>query len=179
MAVKIPAAPYTAVMECGDPATESVEVEKVATPGFAPFKVPVPSVTAPSLKVTIPAGAPPLAGVTVAVNVTDEPYTDEVAEELTVVVVLTGLIVNVCAFEVPPPSVGFTTVMLAVPGAAISATVIVAVSCVGETKVVVRAEPFQSTTELETKLVPFTVRVKLVPPATSMSARCSWSSGPD
>jgi len=70
---KIPAAPYTAVMECGDPATESVLVENVAIPGFAPFKVPVPSVVAPSLKVTVPDGAPPLAGVTVAVNVTELP----------------------------------------------------------------------------------------------------------
>lgn len=61
------------MMECGEPATESVLVENVATPGFAPFRVPVPSAVAPSLKVTVPVGGPPAAGVTVAVNVTEFP----------------------------------------------------------------------------------------------------------
>jgi hypothetical protein len=50
-----------------------VLVEKVATPGFAPFKEPVPSVLDPSLKVTVPEGGPPEAGVTVAVKVTALP----------------------------------------------------------------------------------------------------------
>ena len=162
---KIPAAPYTAVMEWGEPETESVLVENVATPGFAPFNIPVPNVFVPSLKVTVPVGAPPLAGVTVAVNVTDDPYTDEVAEELTVVVVLTGLMVNVCAFEVPPPGTGFTTVIDAVPTAAISAAVIVDVTEELETNPVARAEPLKSTTDPETKFVPLTVTMKLAPPA--------------
>ena len=70
---KLLSPPYTAVMECTEPATESVLVENVATPGFAPFRFPVPSVTAPSLNVTVPVGGPPAAGVTVAVKVTEFP----------------------------------------------------------------------------------------------------------
>jgi len=57
-------------MECGEPETESVDVEKVAMSGLPPFKVPVPSVVAPSLKVTLPVGMPLAVDVTVAVNVT-------------------------------------------------------------------------------------------------------------
>ncbi len=51
-------------------------------------------------------------------------------------------------------------VMAAVPGNAVSAAVIAAVSCVALTKVVGRGEPFQLTTIPLTKLVPFTVSVK-------------------
>ena len=39
-----------------------------------------------------------------------------------------GLIVNVCAFEVPPPGAGFTTVIDAVPTAATLAAGTMAVS---------------------------------------------------
>jgi hypothetical protein len=46
-----------------------------------------------------------------------------------------------------------------------SAALIAAVSCVALTYVVVRFVPFHLTTELEMKLVPFTVRVKATPPA--------------
>jgi len=53
------------VIEC-DPAV-SVDVLKVALP---PLSVPVPSVVLPSLNVTVPVAAE---GVTVAVNVTDDP----------------------------------------------------------------------------------------------------------
>jgi antibiotic biosynthesis monooxygenase (ABM) superfamily enzyme len=73
--------------------------------------------------------------------------------------------VNVCAFEVPPPGVGFTTVTCAVPLVATSAAGTTAVSCVEETKVVVRAEPFQFTFDVEMKFVPFTVRVNWALPA--------------
>ena len=48
-------------------------VAKVATPGFAPFRVPVPMAEAPCMKVTVPVGALPEAGVTVAVKVTELP----------------------------------------------------------------------------------------------------------
>jgi hypothetical protein len=51
------------------------------------------------------------------------------------------------------------TVIDADPAEAISENGMVAVSCVALTKAVPRAEPFQSTTEPFTKLVPFTVRV--------------------
>lgn len=79
---------------------------------------------------------------------------------LSELIVGTGLlIVNVTAFEIPPPGAGLTTVMDTVPPVAILAAGTVAVSCVEETKVVVSAEPLQLTVEVETKFVPFTVRV--------------------
>jgi hypothetical protein len=74
-----------------------------------------------------------------------------------------GLIVNVCAFEAGPEE--FLTVIDAVPGAATLAAGTIAVSCVAETNVVVRAEPFHKTVEVELKLVPFTVKVNEPLPA--------------
>ena len=81
--------------------------------------------------------------------------------------VITGaaLIVNVCALDVPPPGLGFTTVIDAVPAVATREAGTVAVSCVEETKLVARGAPFQFTVELETKLVPFTVKMKSALPA--------------
>jgi hypothetical protein len=76
-----------------------------------------------------------------------------------------ALIVNVCAPDVPPPGAGVNTVTDAVPAVAMSAAEIAAWSCVALTKAVVRADPFQRTTEVATKLLPVTVRVKLAPPA--------------
>jgi hypothetical protein len=78
---------------------------------------------------------------------------------------LAALMVNVFAEEVPPPGVGLTTVTLAVPADAMSVAGIAAVSCEAETYVVVRANPFHRTDELEIKPVPVTVRVKAGPPA--------------
>ncbi len=72
---------------CGLPETDSAEVLNVATPALS---VPVPSVIAPSLNVTVPV-AVPLPGdtaATVAVNVTDWPDTDGLIEDTRVVVVL-------------------------------------------------------------------------------------------
>ena len=60
------------------------EIAKVATP---PLSVPVPRVTPPSLKVTVPVGVP-LAGAvaaTVAVKVTDCPKTEGFADDVTAV----------------------------------------------------------------------------------------------
>jgi hypothetical protein len=81
--------------------------------------------------------------------------------------VITGVlaIVNVCALDVPPPGLGFTTVMDAVPAVATRDAGTMAVSCVEETKVVASAVPFQFTVEVETNLVPFTVKVKSALPA--------------
>jgi hypothetical protein len=73
--------------------------------------------------------------------------------------------VKVCAFDVPPPGVGFTTMTDAVPASAMSAAVIVTVTVVEETKVVLRAEPFQSAVDDALKFVPVMVSVKLFPPA--------------
>jgi hypothetical protein len=74
-------------------------------------------------------------------------------------------VVNVSALEVPPPGAGVKTVTIAVPTVAISGAVIAACRLVPETKVVVRGEPFQRTTEEEVKLEPVTVRVKAAEPA--------------
>lgn len=57
---------------------ESEEVENVATP--LPFKALVPNEVVPSMNVTEPVGVPPVP-VTVAVNVTDAPAAEGLAEE--------------------------------------------------------------------------------------------------
>ena len=75
-----------------------------------------------------------------------------------------ALIVNDTALDVPPEP-GLVTVTVAVPAVAISAAAIAAVNCVALTKVVVLAAPLNFTTEVETKPVPFRVRVKAAPPA--------------
>src|SRR5438105_4311334 len=75
-------------------------------------------------------------------------------------------IVNVLAFETLPS--GFATMTSALPAAAISEAAIEAVSCVALTNVVVRALPFQRTTEPLTKLPPFTVNVKAGLPAVAL-----------
>ena len=72
-------------------------------------------------------------------------------------------IVNVIPIDVPPQ--GFTTVIEGVPVVAIREAGTVAVSCVGETNVVTSAVAFQFTVEVETKFVPFTVKVNCGPPA--------------
>ena len=73
--------------------------------------------------------------------------------------------VNACAFDVPPPGPGFTTVIDPVPAVATSAAGTVAVSCVDETNVVASDVAFPFTVDVETKLVPFTVKVKPPLPA--------------
>ncbi len=77
--LSLPSPPYAAVIEC-EP-TANVEVLYVAVPLL---NVPVPRVVLPSLNVTVPVA---VEGVTMAVNVTEEPYADGFAEEATVVVV--------------------------------------------------------------------------------------------
>jgi hypothetical protein len=54
------------------------------------LRVPVPSVVLPSLKVTVPVAVD---GVTVAVKVSDAPYVDGFADEVTAVVVFALLTV--------------------------------------------------------------------------------------
>ena len=76
-------------------------------------------------------------------------------------------IVKETAFDIPPGA-GFVTVTVAVPAVAISAAVIAAVNCVALTKVVVLAAPLNFTTDVDTKPVPLTVRVKAAPPALAL-----------
>ncbi len=71
---------------------------------------------------------------------------------------------KVRALEVPPPGAGLNTVTEAVPAVAMSAAVIDALNWVEETYVVVRFDPFQRTTELDLKPLPFTVNVNAAPP---------------
>src|SRR3989449_9165664 len=78
------------------------------------------------------------------------------------------LMVNVSAPEVPPPGVGENTVTDAVPAVATSLAGIAACNCVPLTNVVVRAPPFQRTTDPLTKFVPFTVSVNDAAPAVAM-----------
>jgi hypothetical protein len=78
----------------------------------------------------------------------------------------TGLTtVKLTALDVPPPGVGVKTVIANVPRLAVSAAVIIAVSCVLLTNVVTRLLPANLTTELPAKFEPFTVRVKSPRPA--------------
>ena len=76
-----------------------------------------------------------------------------------------AVVTKFCAADVPPPGAGLVTVTGKVPTVAISEAGITAVSWLADTNVVVRAEPFQLTTEEATKLDPFTVKVKPEVPA--------------
>ena len=78
------------------------------------------------------------------------------------------LMEKLSVLEVPPPGAGLDTLTFAVPADAMSAAVIVAVSCVTPTKLVVRDWPFHSTLDPFTKFVPFTVNVKAAPPAVAL-----------
>jgi hypothetical protein len=82
-----------AVMVCEPSASD--DVVNVAMP--EPFSVPVPSVAAPSLNVTVSPlpeviGVPPL--LTVAVKVTDWPYADGFAEDVRAAVVVPWITVR-------------------------------------------------------------------------------------
>jgi hypothetical protein len=76
-------------------------------------------------------------------------------------------IVKLTAFEGPPPGLGLLTVTLAVPAVSISPAEMEAVNFLELLKVVVRSDPFHCTLAAETKLEPFTVRVKPGSPATA------------
>jgi hypothetical protein len=88
-----------------------------------------------------------------------------------------GSIMRFNAFEVPPPGVGVKTLTAAVPAVAMSAAEMAALSCVLLTKVVGRSAPFQRTTELLMKRVPFTVKVKAGPPAVTLSGESEIMNG--
>jgi len=78
----------------------------------------------------------------------------------------TGLLIRKnTKFESPPPGVLLNTSTFAEHAVARSAALILAVNWMGDTYVVVRANPFQRTVDVPTKPVPFTVRVKAGDPA--------------
>jgi hypothetical protein len=95
--------------------------------------------------------------------------------------VKTGLVIEKnCVFDVPPPGVGFTTVTNAVPAAATSEALMVAVSLSLFWKEVERELPFQFTTAPCTKPVPSTVNVNPALPGALLSgksARWMWGTG--
>src|SRR5579863_4896106 len=77
-------------------------------------------------------------------------------------------------FDVPPPGAGFTTVTDAVPIAAMSEARMLAVILSELSNVVVRAEPFQLTTDPATKPAPFTVSVNPAPPGAAALGESGW-----
>jgi hypothetical protein len=125
--------------------------------------------TMPFTAQTTPIAGAPFA--TEAINgVTDAPVATNTGEKGGWVIVKAGvgLMVNVMAFDVPPPGAGFTTVTLAVPAVWMSSALTEVANWVLLTKVVVQLPPFHCTCELGTKFVPFTVRMKATPPAKAL-----------
>lgn len=86
-------------------------------------------------------------------------------------------IVNIAAFDVPPPGVPLNTVILAVPALAISEELTVAVNCVALIYVVVSAVPFHFIVELLIKSVPVTVSVKAGSPAVTLAGAIAVITG--
>jgi hypothetical protein len=87
------------------------------------------------------------------------------------------LIVNVRAPEVPPPGVGFVTVIDAVPAVAMSLAGTVAVKFVPLTYFVFSPVPFHFTVDPETNFVPVTVRVNAAPPAVALEGESEVAAG--
>jgi hypothetical protein len=81
------------------------------------------------------------------------------------------------AADVPPPGAGLTTVICAVPAAAMSLSRIEAVACVALTNLVARDMPFQCTVEPVSKPDPVAVRVKPAPPATAVAGDTAVRTG--
>jgi hypothetical protein len=83
----------------------------------------------------------------------------------------TGLTVNVCAVEVPPPGTGLNTVILNVPTVVKSLGGMVAISSVLLTKVVGRPEPLNLTTDSLIKFVPVTDMMKPASPTVLLAGK--------
>ena len=105
--------------------TASVLVTNVAWPEA--FRVPVPRVLGPSLKVTVPVGvpAPLVLAFTVAVKVTGCPDTDGLIEETTPVVVPGSVVVVVDAALVVVVVVGAAVVVVGAAVVVVGAAVVV------------------------------------------------------
>jgi hypothetical protein len=82
LAAKLLFPTYDAVIEC-DPAVSELVMNVACA---LPFRAPLPIWVVPSKKFTVPEGVPPEL-VTAAVNVTDWPTVEGLAEDVTVVVV--------------------------------------------------------------------------------------------
>jgi hypothetical protein len=76
--------------------------------------------------------------------------------------------------EAPPLGLGLNTVTEAVLAVPMSEERMLAVNCELLTNVVVRALPFQFTTDRDTKPVPFTVSVNPAPPGATASGTRGW-----
>ena len=124
-----------------------------------------------------PAAVQEVAFVEDHVSVALEPNVREVGLTEMLTVGAGALTVKASGADVPPPGDGFTTVMFALPAEAISEAAIEAVSWDALTYVVERLLPFQSTVALETKLVPFTVSVKALPPAVAEAGEAELIEG--
>jgi hypothetical protein len=99
-----------------------------------------------------------------------EPAENEIREE-------GGTIDKYSGFDTPPPGAEFVTVIVAVSSAAMSADVMAAAISALFTNVVVRALPFQFTTDPETKFAPSAVNVKAAPPGTAAAGDVDTISG--
>ena len=88
-----------------------------------------------------------------------------------------ALIVNVTAFDVPPPGAGLATVTGTAAAVAMSAAAIAALSCVALMKVVTSALPLKLATELFTKFEPLMVKVNAPDPATAVAGSSAVIAG--
>jgi len=113
----------------------------------------------------------------VIVSVNAAPPTVVLVGAIEVSVRADPLIVNDRVPDVPPPGAAFVTVTFAVLAVAISAAVIATVNWVALTNVMVLAAPLNFTTDVDTKPVPFTVRVKAAPPAVALVGEIDVSVG--
>ena len=99
--------------------------------------------------------------------------------------IVKSMVLEVLLGVVPPPPYGppgvvlpgLVTETVTVPALATSAAAIAAVSCCAVTWVVFRCVPFQFTTALLLKLLPFTVKVKAAAPAVAVFGTIALRTG--
>ena len=156
------AVPAVAMSAAGIVATIWVLVTEEGVIGLDPKLTVAPATKPVPVRVNVKAAAPAVA---------------EVGASEVSVGAAAALIAKDTDADVPPPGAGLVTVTFAVPAVAISAAVTAAVNCVALTNVVVLAAPLNFTTEVDTKPVPFTVRVKAAPPAVALAGEREVSVG--
>lgn len=126
------------------------------------------------VKVTLPVNVPPTGAVTIVKFAVWPAVTVCVGFGL---VTEKSVIVRFTALVVPPPGVGVTTVIAAVPEVVRSAAVIAAVNCVALTNVVARGLPLNCATDELMKLVPLSVNVNAAPPELTVVGEIEVSVG--